>query len=89
MNNAGVLTFINTINYGAELQALALVRTLNRFKCETDLINYNSSSICAKETPKFPSLSEIIHPGDFAFRFYKYLILERRAKTFRSYTKRI
>lgn len=88
MNNAGVLTFINTINYGAELQALALVRTLNRFKCETDLINYNSSSICAKETPKFPSLSEIIHPGDFAFRLYKYLILERRAKTFRSYTEK-
>lgn len=48
----GVLTFGYTVNYGAELQAYALVRSLNNINnIEAELINYKCNRIFMRNVP--------------------------------------
>lgn len=42
---AGILTFHNSRNYGAVLQAYALCSVMNRLGVETEIINYRSANI--------------------------------------------
>lgn len=53
MKKLGVLTFCNTVNYGAELQAYALVKVLNgQPDVSAELIDYNSRAIYDSNRPK-------------------------------------
>ena len=48
----GILTFCYTVNYGAELQAYALVRTLNNKKnTVAELIDYECPAILKNNRP--------------------------------------
>lgn len=49
----GVLTFCYTVNYGAELQAFALVKSLNKLNgVQAELIDYKNSAIYNSNSPK-------------------------------------
>lgn len=48
----GILTFCNTVNYGASLQAFALVKALNHNGVEAELINYKNKKIYSMNCPK-------------------------------------
>lgn len=48
----GVLTFVNTINYGAELQAYALVKAIHNMGYSAELINYSCPKVSRQETPR-------------------------------------
>lgn len=41
----GILTFQNTLNYGAHLQAYSLCRTIRKLGCECDIIDYRNENI--------------------------------------------
>lgn len=58
----GILTFINTTNYGASLQAYALQETLKKKGYEVEVIQYNNKHIRDKETNKINgfNLKELI-----------------------------
>ena len=45
----GIITFINTINFGASLQAYALQETLNKFGNDAEVIRYVNKEIEEKE----------------------------------------
>lgn len=45
MKRIGILTFHNTLNYGAHLQAYALCRYIRDLGYECDIIDYQSDSI--------------------------------------------
>ena len=59
----GILTFANTNNYGAELQAFALLSTVRRLGVDAELIDYRCPQVNATETPGIPSLGSLFeHP---------------------------
>lgn len=49
---AGIITFVNTINYGASLQALALQEALEKFGVQAEVVNYVNKAIEEKEKNK-------------------------------------
>lgn len=49
MANVGILTFCNTVNYGASLQAYALRATIERLGASCDVINYSNEVLDARE----------------------------------------
>lgn len=49
---AGILTFVNTINYGASLQALALQRVIERYGVEAEVLQYTNEKIEQAEKNK-------------------------------------
>lgn len=48
----GILTFINTVNYGAELQGFALCKKIEKIGHDSELINYTCNSIYEMNRPK-------------------------------------
>jgi len=50
---AGILTFHNTTNYGATLQALGLARALTRRGCTVEIIDYRPPIATAYYQPRF------------------------------------
>lgn len=85
MCNTGVLSFINTINYGAELQALALVRVIHDLGHEVELINYESAAIKSNETPCLPTFSDLLHPRNYINALINYPELKRRSICFKRF----
>jgi hypothetical protein len=81
----GILTFYNTINYGAILQAYALQKKINSFTVENEIIRYECKAIRERE---ISSLSE-------SFRsmktLLKYLLINRyeriKKQKFESFTR--
>lgn len=49
LKNVGIITFINTVNFGASLQAYALQETVRSFGLNAEVIQYTNKSIEAKE----------------------------------------
>lgn len=62
MKKIGIITFINTINFGASLQAYSLYKTIKRMGYDVKLISYNNSFIENKEknTERKISMKSII-----------------------------
>lgn len=88
MNNlTGILTFINTLNYGAELQAYALQRFVSLLGYNVELINYSCPSVIQREAPRLPDFSCLSNPKHFIGRLMKYPELKQRAKGFERFTR--
>ena len=59
----GILTFHNTLNYGAELQAYALSSAIRTQGHCTQLINYQCAAVGKRESVKYPSIKHVLrHP---------------------------
>lgn len=59
----GILTFQNTLNYGAELQAYALSSVIRNLGYRVKLINYRCSAVSKRESVKYPSVKHALrHP---------------------------
>ena len=60
MTRIGILTFHNTVNYGAVLQAYALQKTIENLGYEVSIIDYRNPAVTARETFSVPKLSKLI-----------------------------
>lgn len=49
MKRVGTLTFSNTVNYGASLQACALCKTIESLGCECEILNYSNKELDDRE----------------------------------------
>ena len=49
MKRIGILTFSNTVNYGASLQACALRRTVMSLGCDCEVLNYSNKKLDDEE----------------------------------------
>lgn len=60
----GVLTFVHTMNYGAELQALALRKSIEELGCSAQMIDYECPAVAEREhnQARLPNLSDVAHP---------------------------
>ena len=54
MIKIGILTYHNTVNYGATLQAFALSSIINKLGAKCEIINYHCLNIEEREHLKFP-----------------------------------
>ena len=57
MKRVGILTFSNTVNYGASLQACALRRTVESLGCDCEVLNYSNGELDDRELGTRFSLS--------------------------------
>lgn len=62
MKPVGVLTFTRTMNYGAELQGLALKMTIERLGYVSEMVNYVNAAVADREEVRYPGLRDIAHP---------------------------
>lgn len=74
-NKIGILTFQNTVNYGAVLQTYALQRCLQSFSDnEVEVINYFNDAVTQRETPvSFSSIRSVK-------QFVKFILNNRAEK---------
>ena len=49
LKRVGTLTFANTVNYGASLQACALCKTIESLGCECEVLNYSNFELDSRE----------------------------------------
>lgn len=79
----GVLTFANTNNYGAELQAYALRETIGQLGHDAELVDYRNPWVSRVETPRLPTLSELVRaPKGAVSRALKHAPLSQRHRAF-------
>ncbi len=72
MTKIGILTYHNTTNYGALLQAFALESKLRELGADAEIINYHCKNIEAREYVTFPKFnSNIISYLKNIKRYYK------------------
>ncbi|WP_158095766.1 polysaccharide pyruvyl transferase family protein [Collinsella sp. An271] len=85
-NTVGILTFIATINYGAEFQAYALVRAVREMGYCAELVNYTCPKIADQETPKLIRNNEEFSLSSFARNLLKYPSQRERQRRFREFS---
>lgn len=79
----GVLTFANTNNYGAELQAYALRQTIERLGHDAELVGYRNPQVSSGETPRLPTPAELVRaPKGAVSRALKHAPLSQRHRAF-------
>ena len=84
----GILTFCTTNNYGAELQAYALRKAIERMGYEAELVDYHCPSVTANERPHLSSLAETLkHPRTALRRLGAYPTLSRRWRGFERFRR--
>lgn len=49
MKRVGTLTFSNTVNFGASLQACALCKMIESLGCECEILNYSNKELDDRE----------------------------------------
>ena len=57
LKHVGILTFSNTVNYGASLQACALRRAVESLGCDCEILNYSNRELDDRELGTHFSLS--------------------------------
>jgi len=80
----GILTFQNTINYGADLQLYALNRILKRIGKNPVIINYKNEII---ENREFPKLSKKMLPKKFLRTIIMKCLTSKKKKKFTEFKK--
>lgn len=60
MSKIGIITYLNTTNYGALLQAFALQSKLMELGADCEIINYHCENIEKREFVKFPRIQKNI-----------------------------
>lgn len=84
----GILTFCNTNNYGAELQAYALRKTIEGMGYEVELIDYRCPSVTAGEQPHLSDPVETFkHPRIALYRLGVYPGLVKRSRAFERFRR--
>lgn len=79
----GILTFHNTLNYGAQLQAYALQTVLSQMGKDVEVVDYRNNAISVRETPLKPSVTPLLkHPRGSLRKFAAYGDLKARAFKF-------
>lgn len=81
----GILTFINTLNYGAVLQAYALQEKIKSFGYEAEIIQYTNEAILDKE--KGNSLKAMFNPKNLFRKLVMGSTMKRKEKNFNQYEK--
>ena len=85
----GVLTFPNTNNYGAELQAFALCTAIRALGHAVELADYRNPTVARSETPRLPGPGELLrHPRGSLRRAASYLRLVERRRGFEGFRER-
>jgi len=78
----GILTFVNTSNYGASLQAYALQQVIKSYGHECDIIRYENESISSGHDPKAVfrrrGIKKIVAP-------IVYYVYKKRIEKFRAF----
>lgn len=83
---AGILTFTNTLNYGAVLQAYALQEKVRALGCEVEVIQYVNKDIEDKEKGKSFSLI-FKNPKAFLKKLTMGKALKNKEKAFKEYER--
>lgn len=79
----GILTFHNTLNYGAQLQLYALYTVLKEKGHDVEVVNYSNKMVLERETPRIPSAVEWIeHPRGSLRLFWAYPVTKTRKLAF-------
>lgn len=81
----GILTFINTLNYGAVLQAYALQEKIKVFGYEAEIIQYTNEAIFNKE--KGNSLKAMLNPKKLLKKLIMGSGMKKKEKVFNQYEK--
>lgn len=81
----GILTFINTLNYGAVLQAYALQEKIKNFGYEAEIIQYTNETILNKE--KGNSFKAMLNPRKIFKKLMMGSGIKRKEKAFNEYEK--
>ncbi len=76
MKKIATLTFHDTTNYGAALQAYALNKQINNFGFESDILRYECANIAKRELPK--KFKEV--RGGLKSKLFWFLTHSRKAK---------
>lgn len=81
----GILTFVNTSNYGASLQAYALQQVIKSYGHECDIIKYESKLVTANHDPKNvfrrKGIKKLVAP-------VVYYVYEKRIEKFKAFENR-
>lgn len=82
MKKYGILTFQNTINYGAELQIYALYNTLNSMGLNIRIIQYYNDNI---EKNEFPKLLDNLSMKKLLYYIVRSFTTRNKKKSFRKF----
>ena len=84
----GILTFHDTTNYGALLQAYALQQTIiKKFRCDCEIINYTCSNIKQRELPLRPKCT--LNIKSFLIDYLEYRGRLKKKNNMRSFEKQL
>lgn len=85
----GILTFQNTCNYGAALQAYALQSVLREMGHEVSIVNYENAAVTKREEVVKPKASLLAsNPRRFFSETYSYPRRKRRYDAFKAFADR-
>ena len=85
--NIGVLTFQNTNNYGACLQAVALYKILERFGSNVEIIDYHNKRIDINEVPPVITVKYLLNLKNMKRLLTCHRGLKKRFQGLREYMK--
>lgn len=88
MSSVGILTFINTLNYGAEFQAYALLTVVLNQKLDCEIIYYECPAVAKRERATLPSLSDLRTPKHYVGMLLKYPEMQKRRLGFEKFQRR-
>lgn len=83
MPKIGILTFVNTLNYGAALQCHALYEYLNEMGFDVEVVDYNNIEI--EGTYRVPSPKDIHTLKEFVTFPFRYMLRKKWKKNFYQY----
>lgn len=86
MKPVGVLTFIQTMNYGAELQGFALKRTIEHLGYSSEMVSYVNGAVANREAVRLPGVADLAHPRRLVKMLINYQSNKKRFEGCRSFS---
>ena len=86
MKPVGVLTFIQTMNYGAELQGFALKRTIEHLGYPSEMVSYVNGAVANREAVRLPGVADLAHPRRLVKMLINYQSNKKRFEGCRSFS---
>lgn len=83
--STGILTFIHTLNYGAELQAFGLSYVLSKLSFSNELISYTCTEVEKREIHPFPKFTDIKNPKHFIGLLIRYFYFYKKIHNFSNF----
>lgn len=86
----GVMTFHETMNYGANLQALALCKVLREMGWTPEVVNYDCSAVLQREVPQTPNFIDWVKSPKWALgACLKYPKRREAQSVFKAFSRRM